>query len=57
MSQKSLPLVLRLLLAVLVFFVLAWIVGFVLQVVRWLIILAMAVVLGLFLAREARQHR
>jgi hypothetical protein len=47
----------RLLLAVLAFFVLAWVVSFVLQVVRWLIILAMAVVLGLFLAREARQHR
>ena len=51
------PIFLRLLIAVLVFLALAWVVGLVLKVVRWLIILAMAVVLGLFIAREARQSR
>jgi hypothetical protein len=50
------PLILRLLIAVLVFLALAWVVGLVLKVVRWLIILAMAVALGLYVAREARHH-
>lgn len=49
-------LVVRLLVAVLVFLALAWVVGVVLKVVRWLIILGMAGVLGLFIAREARSR-
>jgi len=55
--RNAMPIFLRLLIAVLVFLALAWVVGLVLKVVRWLIILAMAVVLGLFIAREARQSR
>ena len=51
------PLFLRILIAVLLFLVLAWAVGLVLKVVRWLIIMALAVVLGLFIAREARSSR